>query len=533
MWKSGWRDKVLTDIEQHTWDLLVIGGGVMGAGIFLRAVRAGLKVLLLEAKDFAFGASGRSTKLIHGNLESLLNKQYGTARVSVREREWLLKQAPGLVTELEFSMPYYKSMNRSRRQFHQAMITYDLLGKKWKHQSLSSLELIQQTPYLQNIDLLGGYQYFDAQVDDARLVLRLLQEGMDLGGTAINYAPVNKLLRTQSGSVCGAIFSDKSFPKGADYAVEAKIVINATGTWSDEFRKHVGGTKRLLQCKNAHLVFSHEKFPVQHAITLFHPVDHRMIFAVPWEGVTLVGPSNHISPGEEEIYQDEPCATRREIDYLLEGLHFVFPSLDLSEEDILSTFSGLCSVPTSDKTHSVRSVQDFQILNEEGLLTLMGGSFTTFSVVAENALQIIKPLFPQKLKLRSSAHLFNPLVAGIQETALDDRSIDYLLGRYGNHLTDLIEISHSGELDPVTSSLPNIWAELRWAAQSEAVIHLEDLLLRRVRLGLLLANGGQGIMEDIRRVVQPELGWNDAKWKLEVNTYQNIWNRSYSPQPLG
>jgi len=203
MWKKDWRQQAWDQLD-GMWDILIIGGGITAAGILRRSVQEGYRTLLVEAADFSSGTSSRSSKLIHGGFRYLRNKQFKVTRESVHEREWLLKEASNLVTPLGFIMPYPQDASIAR-QYGIGVILYDLLAPKWKHSHLTREEILQRSPELRSEDLHGGYLYYDAAMDDSRVVLRLLGEAVAAGGVALNYTQAISLLKDSKGDVRGAV----------------------------------------------------------------------------------------------------------------------------------------------------------------------------------------------------------------------------------------------------------------------------------------------------------------------------------------
>ena len=528
MWEKGWRNKIWQQLDTE-WDILVIGGGITGAGILRRAVSEGYRALLVEAGDFASGTSSKSSKLIHGGFRYLRNKQFDVTRESVREREWLLKEARGLVTPLGFIMPCPED-KKLKSQFALGVIIYDLLAPKWKHSRLSRSTILQRCPQLAGGDLSCGFLYYDACMDDARVVLRLLRESVASGGAALNYTRAEKLLKSRDGRVCGAVLSDRSAQNLGQKEVSAKVVINASGPWSDDIRSQVDAAPRLRKLRGSHLVFSNERLPIPTAITLLHPVDHRAMFAIPWEGCTLVGTTDldhryHLAKGE-------PFATPAEIEYILKAANATFPSLQLTQQDVISTFSGLRPVINTGIADPSKESREHVIWQENGLVTVTGGKYTTFRIMAEAALQKAMEQLSRKVNLGIRKRYFNKPASISGETRVSPESLIYLLGRYGSATTSLLDAAREDENQSI-ADLPNLWSEVRWAASTGAVEHLDDLLLRRVRLGMLLPDGGLAKIDRIRTIVQPELGWTDTRWEMELTRYQNIYLNSYSPAPRG
>ena len=528
MWGKDWRQQAWNQLDR-VWDILIIGGGITGAGILRQAVEEGYTALLVESGDFSSGTSSKSSKLIHGGFRYLRNKQFSVTRESVHEREWLLKEARDLVTPLGFLMPCPHDP-KVARQYSIGVILYDLLASKWQHSYLSRSEMLKRCPDLESADLKGGYLYYDAAMDDSRVILRLLGEAMAAGGTALNYTRASSLLKDASGQVRGAMLVDQSPAGLGEREVQARVVINATGPWSDELRAQVGAPARLRRLRGSHLVFSRERLNLRQAITLRHPGDHRAMFAIPWEGVTLVGTTDldHTYP----LAQGEPFTTPREIDYILTAARDTFPSLGLGEADILSSFSGLRPIINTGQADPSKESRAHVVWEENGLITITGGKYTTFRLMAEAALQKALSRLPHPADLAKRKRYFAKPSNGASPSGLSAPQYRYLLGRYGSATAELLAGTDPVELQPI-HNLPNIWAELRWAARGGAVEHLDDLLLRRVRLGLLLPDGARADMERIRALAQPELGWSNARWDAELTRYYDIYAKSYSPAPLG
>jgi glycerol-3-phosphate dehydrogenase len=524
MWQGKWRDNVWSQLDQP-WDIIVIGGGITGAGILRQATHLHLRTLLIEKNDFAWGTSSRSTKLVHGGLRYLAQGQYSVTRESVREREWLMKQAPGLINTLGFLFGIYQGESPNRRAAAIGLAVYDLFGHKWAHRYYKGDDFLMLAPHINQERLKGGYRYFDAVTDDARMVLRIICEAVDAGGTALNYAAAEKLLLDREGKVKGVVVRDRT--TGRTLELKARVVISATGAWADQLRSQVGGPPRIRPSRGSHLLFPAWRLPVAQAITLVHPRDKRPVFVLPWEGATLAGTTDldHKQPLDEE-----PHVEPNEIEYIMEALDAKFPSLRLQAKDIMATFSGVRPIVASGKgVDPHKESRAHIVLEESGLVTITGGKLTTFRPMALDALRTARRIWPAMPSPDGNALMFEPLPADLAGlTKMDSYARLRLLGRYGTHAPALVAAAAHEELDVIPET-DTLWAELRWAARNEGVIHLDDLLLRRVRIGLLLPQGAMPIIEAIRAIVQPELGWDDARWKAEVAAYTDIWSRAYSP----
>ncbi len=519
MWLGEWRKDAWQKLREP-WDLLIVGGGITGAGILAEAARLGKRALLVEARDFAYGTSSRSTKLVHGGLRYLRQGQFLVTRKSVKERERLMDEGGGLVENLGFSLATFPGDEVPRWMYGMGLFMYDALAWKWAHERLSKPELLDRLPMLEGSDVTGGYHYFDAQTDDARLVLRVISDGLHAGGTAINYARVSNLLRDKNGTVCGAVVEDHGPEKYPTEEVRAKVVINATGAWADDLRKHVGAEARMRKIRGSHVTFLRERLPVREAVSLLHPKDGRAVFAVPWEGVTILGTTDK---DHAPSLDEEPRISDEEVDYLLECAARAFPSLGLKHHDVIGSWAGVRPVINTGKSDPSKESREHAVWREEGLLTIAGGKLTTFAVMARDALAAVEdaigPLGPR-------GHVIAPPTKELcWRAGVDDSMRARLFGRHGQAGP---EISAKDEWTKTIGATPVLTGELVYAARAEAVVHLEDLLLRRARLGFLLPGGGLREMSMIRALVGPELGWSDARWTEEIATYEKLWKTSYA-----
>ena len=524
MWTQGWREEVWTKLEGE-FDLIVIGGGITGAGILREAARAGLKAILFEQGDFASGTSSRSSKLVHGGLRYLKNAQIKLTFESVHEREHLLKEGRGLVTPLPFVMANFRGDKTPGWVFGLGLSMYDIMALKWNHAAYDPAGLRTLVPQLSAPDMVAGYRYFDAQTDDARMVLRVVQEATKEGALALNYARVEGLLKAR-GRVCGVVLRDEATGDGGRTAeVRGKVVVSATGAWADELRKQVRGRGRLRVLRGSHIFLAQSNLPLTRAVTFLHPKDGRPVFILPWEGVTLVGTTDVDHPAAPST---DLRISAAEAEYLLEAVTHAFPELGLTLGDVQSTLAGIRAVVNTGKADPSKESREFVLWKESGLLTVSGGKLTTFRLMAQKALRAVRAALPEHPRLGSDERVLDPLPA---ETSLGDVPPDLrlrLMGRYGVDACNLVNAAQKDELTAIGPS-PSLWAELRWAARAEGVVHLDDLLARRVRLNINLPEGGVKELENIRKIVQPELGWSDERWEAEAGRYRGIWKEYYSP----
>ncbi|NOX63161.1 MAG: glycerol-3-phosphate dehydrogenase/oxidase [Chloroflexi bacterium] len=525
MWTQGWRDRVWGELDR-LWDVIIIGGGVTGAGVLRQAAENGLRALLVEADDFASGASSRSSKLVHGGLRYLKTAQIKLTFESVREREYLLQHGRGLVHPLAFLYVHRRNDPLPGWVFGLALCVYDIMARRWRHGSLSAHAVRERCPLLTAPDLKGGYCYFDAKTDDARLVLRLLREAVADGALALNHARVVGLLRTQKGRVRGVALRDVSGDAERTAEVRAKVVINATGAWVDELRGRIERPPRMRPLRGSHLIFPYERLPIPCAVGFLHPKDGRPVFALPWEGATLFGTTD--VDHRTELNTD-PAISEAEYEYLLTALQQIFPGQALSADDVLATFAGLRPVVNTGKADPSKESREHVVWDEDDMITVSGGKLTTFRLMAWDALKkaakhlgavhfdhrtpVLEPLPEQALSL-------------LEEEALTPQQRLRLLAHYGPRVVPALLSAGPAELETIPGT-PYVWGELRLAARYEGVVHLDDLLLRRLRLGLLLPNGGIDRLDRVRDIVQWELGWDDARWEQEIADYARLWRSAY------
>lgn len=525
MWPQQWRQQTWEKLDQP-WDLIIVGGGITGAGILREAARLGCRALLLEQRDFAWGTSSRSSKFVHGGLRYLKEGQIGLTRDAVHEREQLLAVAPGLVEPIGFLLATYTRDKIGRLVYRAGLSLYDLLALQWSHKYYGPADFQMLAPHIETSGLKGGFRYYDAQTDDARLVLRVIREAVaesDGRVQALNYAAVQNLVRDEHGRVTGVSIRDEE--TGASRPATARVVVNATGAWADTLRQEIGCKPVLRPLRGSHLILPGWRLPVAQVLTFLHPLDQRPVMIFPWEGVTLVGTTDidHKQPTNEE-----PAITPEEVAYLMVAIHSQFPSLNITLDDVMASFAGIRPVIGSGKEDPSDESRDHMIWYENGLLTVTGGKMTTFRLIALQALKMIRHELPALAPLDEKAPVLSPPpevteAGGQLDAALQRR----LRGRYGRDIIPLLQATQPGELVSIPGT-HTVWAELRWAARDEGVVHLDDLLLRRVRIGLQLPQGGRDQMARIRAICQPELGWDDARWQAEEERYFQLWQQAYS-----
>lgn len=531
------REALWQQLEQQSdkrWDMVVVGGGIIGAGVLREATRLGLSILLIEQKDFAWGTSSRSSKMVHGGLRYIAQGDIKLTRQSVQERERLFTEAPGLIYNTSNYFLIKKWQIPGRYIMGLVLALYDKLAGIKDRRFISALKVSQHFPGINEDDIKGACCYSDAGTDDARLVLRILQESVQAGGQILNYVKAVKLNKTD-GKVTGVqvenIADDTAQNKPA-LTINASVVINATGAWADNLRGQVVQKKSIRPLRGSHMIFSQRKFPVNGSLMIFHPRDKRPVFIFPWEGATVVGTTDLDHDRDLDI---EASITKEEVDYLFEVLSTHFPAKKLSVKDVIASYAGVRPVMSSNKNKAPsKERRDHAVWAENGLVTVSGGKLTTFRLTALDALKAAGPWL-NKNRVSSQTdvildqRIFSPLDPELMVgfTSYNTNWLKRLSGRYGAEAKELLNHARKDETGLIETT-EFCLAELRWAARNESVVHLDDLLLRRTRLGLLLKNGAEQLFTKLERICKQELGWDKDKWQLEVSRYRNIWQNHYS-----
>lgn len=509
------------------YDLIVVGGGITGAGILREAARRGIKALLVEQRDFAWGTSSRSSKMVHGGLRYLAGGQYKLARDAVRERERLLVEAPGLVDPLPFIMPHYRRQFPGPRLFGGLLWLYDRLAGRRNHAFYPAAQLLQWVPGLAQQGLLGASWFADAVTDDARLVLRVLQEAGHAGADALNYVQAQGLIR-QDGQVRGVELHDVQ--SGANFPVHADLVVNASGAWSDTLRAQLGHAHSIRPLRGSHLVVPFWRLPVACSVSLFHPEDRRPVFLFPWEGVTVIGTTD-LDHGDS--LDEDAQITNAEVDYLLALVAQVFPQARIGRTDVQSCWAGVRPVVRAQKAETAAPGRDkvpssekreHALWNDQGMISVAGGKLTTFRLIALEVLTLGQQYLRQSINISADERIFSCAPTSLKRPAgITAQQWRRLQGHHGRDLADVLV---AGPLEAVANT-DTLWAELVWAASAESVEHLDDLLLRRTRLGLLLPEGARSILPRLRVLCGPALGWSDSRWEEECERYLELWRRAY------
>lgn len=462
------------------YDLVVIGGGITGAGVLHEAVRTGARVLLVEQDDYASGTSSRSSKLVHGGLRYLRSGQWRLTLESVRERGRLLRDAPGLVRPLPFLMPLHRGRQPGRWPMQVGLALYDLMAGSRKSRFVAADAVLARAPGVAREALRGGLAFEDATTDDARLVLRLIFDALAQGASALNYV--------QAQAVAPGRVRLRDRIDGSVREVEAAMVVNATGAWPDA----TPGAPVLRPLRGSHFVFAARRWPLQGAVSWLHPRDARPLFALPWLGAVVYGTTDLDHAGA----LDAPRMTPEEAAYLLEGLAWQFPGLGLCAGDAIATYAGVRPVVAHGEASPSAESRESAIWSGPRHVGVTGGKLTTFRVTARQV-------------LREAAKQV-PRLAPVADAAL-------------------FSTAAHGDAGERIAGTPFTWDGVEHALRHEQVVHLADLMLRRTRLGLLVERGGAELLPRIGALCRQQLGWDEVRWTQEQHDYLDGWQRQHAP----
>lgn len=512
------RNAMLQRLAARTtpWDILIIGGGATGAGVAVDAASRGFDVLLLEAMDFGKGTSSRSTKLVHGGVRYLEQGNVSLVMSALKERGLLRQNAPHLVHDLAFIVPNYAWW---QTPFYGAGLkVYDLLAGRYgfgKSRLLSQEETIQRLPNIEREDLRGGVVYYDGQFDDARLLIDLISTASDHGATLLNYFPVTAVTKGSDGLVNGV--SARDAESGEVFPIHAKVVINATGIFTDAIRQmsDPSADKMIAPSQGIHLVFDKSFLRADSALMVPRTSDGRVLFAIPWHNHTVVGTTD--TPIPEPLYEPRPL--EEEISFILEtaAQYLTHPP---TRADVLSVYVGVRPLVKSDssagKTSSLSRDHVIHIDNY-GLLTITGGKWTTYRHMAEDCVDNAITLGPLPEHPCRTQNL--PIHGYLEDTSnLAHLSVYGSLGEQIQHLA-ATDLRLSERLHP---DLPYIAAEVVWATRHELARTVEDVLARRTRALFLNAHAALAMARTVATLMAEELHQSPDWIESQVSTFTQL-----------
>jgi glycerol-3-phosphate dehydrogenase len=529
------RDAALGRLADEQFDVLVIGGGITGAGVALDAASRGLHTALVERDDFASGTSSKSSKLVHGGLRYLQQKEFVLVYENLAERQHLLDNAPHLVSPLPFLIPLFGkegAVNKAvARIYNNALWLYDLtgglrIGKR--HKRVSREEALAHMPTLDTRKLVAGFLYYDAQADDARLTLTIVRTAVvDYGATAVNHAGVTALLKDGAGRATGARLDN-------GIEVRAHAVVNAAGVWSDDVRALDDGRhpQTIRPAKGVHVSVPWSKVRCDIAAVVPVRGDGRSIFVVPWGDRVYIGTTDTDYDGPLE----NPVCTPADITYLLDAVNASLTE-PIRPSDILGTWAGLRPLvrdAKSEKTADLSRRHDVS-RSSSGVVTVTGGKLTTYrkmaadtvdkvvGVLGHNDRRRIKRSQTKHLALRGAEGTDALRAPGAAERlGTTTPVLEHLIGRFGGDARTLLAMVRAQpELgEALVPTLPYVKAEALYAVRYEMAMTLDDILARRTRAQLLARDACAGVASDVARLIAPDLGWNEVDAEARADGYR-------------
>ncbi len=521
--------------DENGLDILVVGGGVTGAGVALEAATRGLRVGIVEAQDWSSGTSSRSSKLVHGGLRYLQMLDFHLVHEALTERDLLINRlAPHLVKPVAFLYPLEHRV-WERAYVGAGVALYDTLatasGRRRAlpfHRHLSRTGMLRKFPDLRHDAAVGALQYWDASVDDARLVLTLVRTAASYGALAASRTQVVELTKNAAGAVDGAVVVD--LETGREQQIQARAVINSTGVWTEETESLSGteGGLRVLASKGVHIVVPRDR--IRGEVGLILQTEKSVLFIIPWSRYWLIGTTD--TPWTQEL--QHPVATSADIEYLLEHANTVL-ARPLTREDIIGTWAGLRPLlqpGTKAGTSSAKISREHTTASPiPGLTVIAGGKLTTYRVMATDAVDFA---LGDRAKDLPSITERIPLVGAVGLEALGRRAtvvartygwsgqmVDHLLHRYGSLLGDLVDsIAARPDLArPLEHAPAYLRAEIAYAATHEGALHLEDVMLHRTRLNYEMRDRGLAALPEIAALTGEILGWDEQRMAAEIESY--------------
>jgi glycerol-3-phosphate dehydrogenase len=534
------RTATLRHLESETFDLVIVGGGVTGAGIARDAALRGLSVALIEKADFASGTSSKSSKLVHGGLRYLEHAQFRLVFEGTNERALLMHVAPHLVRPLEFLLPVYKHDRPGLFVLDVGLWIYDGLSRFSSpklHRTVRAGRVARLEPTLRRSELEGGLLYYDCATDDARITLENIIDARALGAKVVNYARAVALLH-EGERITGVEIEPtdaRAGGAGGRLRVRGKVVVNATGPWTDQLRQLAGDPGILSTSKGVHLVIDAARFNPHHAVVMRE--NKRVVFCLPWGDRTVIGTTDTFYDGRPE----DVCADAADVKYLLDLTNSYFPEVKLGPDDVLATWAGLRPLvkPGAEVASASDVSREHHILERPGLVTIAGGKLTTYRRMAA---EVVERAGAQLGGIAACATADRPLpgaaepvysagyagVTRVQE-ALTQEGVDAAVAKqlahtYGVRAQSVAarmrgEPKAAERLDP---ELAYVLAQVDVAVDEEQALTVDDVLGRRLPLLLRARDQGLGCVDRVAQRMAARLGWDAARTSAEADKYRAV-----------
>ena len=535
------RERNITKLQREQFDILVIGGGITGAGVARDAALRGFKTALIDKADFCSGTSSKSSKLVHGGFRYLNNLEFGLVHESLMERKILMEIAPHLVHPIHCLLPLHGHNSKPAWMIHIGLFLYDFLSFTKRigyHKILSRNEIQNLEPLLRQDDLKKVALYYDCQADDFRLAMANLQSSA-LGGAVIaNYVKAVDILE-ENGQVVGIQamneISSKAFP------IHSRLIANATGPWCDYLRQALlkNSQHRVRTTKGIHLVIHREDLPISHTILGQAVQDGRYIFAVPWRQFVFLGTTDTDYDGDPDHIPTE----RSDVDYLLDAFNHYFPDANLNDDKIISTFAGLRPLTYEEGRTASSVTREYQIFEQpRNFFNIIGGKLTTYRTMAKEMVNRMTKRLEKSFDISpANPNCITdqiPLYGGdisnysefldkwkkelTNQNHIDPDIAEHLIESYGSRFPDVLECLEktSNGKERFLPGLPYIWGELDYALEHEMTMALDDFLIRRTHLFSLDRKQALDVHEEIASQLTKKLDWSEEEKQAQIERYK-------------
>ena len=544
------RARIEAQMANDVFDLVVIGGGITGAGVARDAASRGMKVALVEIRDFSQGTSSRSSKLIHGGIRYLENLEFGLVFEALSERRLLFEIAPHLVHPLRFVIPLYRGGRVGMFKMGLGMWLYDALSMfeaPEMHERLDPDESIERLPLLQKKDLLGSYVYSDAYMDDDRLTIETLRSAVDLGALCLNYVSADDADRDPTGKVTALNCTDQL--NGRKFKIRGRHFVGTLGPWTDTVApKLVGQWRRILRpTKGIHLTFDRRRLPLNQAVVM--GAEKRIVFGIPRHEMIIIGTT-------DTDFNDDPNTvgtTPDDVKYVLNVAEKYFPGAKLTSDDIISSYAGVRPLVDDGASSESKTSREHVIIKDPNNVTFIaGGKYTTYRRMAQDVVKAALSTFPLEDQVKfgrnDTKRPLNPLATEskieeafresevwAREVGLNTERMNFLVGRHGAEAHALL---NRGVAIPTHSRDELLWAmEARHAITQTMCLSLVDFYVRRSPLFLSRRDHGRPLIPFLGDAFAADLGWSDSKRQEEIDRLNRFieselsWKKSFGVSP--
>jgi len=541
------REKRLNQMAEKEHDLLIIGGGITGAGIALDAASRGMDVALVEMQDFAAGTSSRSTKLVHGGLRYLKQFEIKIVKETGRERAVVYENGPHVTTPEWMLLPFHKGGTLGPFTTSIGLRLYDFLAgvkKSERRKMLNVEETLQKEPLIKKDGLKGAGYYVEYKTDDARLTIEVMKKAVEYGAIPVNYTKAERFLYDSSKKIIGAVVKD--LINNQEYEIRAKKIVNATGPWVDDLRNldYSRKNKRLRLTKGIHIVFDQSVFPLGQAV-YFDTPDGRMVFAIPRDGKTYVGTTDTFFDADKA----NPKMTEEDLEYLIGTINYMFPDVQIKREHLESSWAGLRPLIYEEgKDPSEISRKDEIWTAESGLITIAGGKLTGYRKMAEDVVDLVSKLLEEEqgLKFKPCQTYHLPISGGdvggstnfqtfiekkgeeAEKYGLIKEEGRFLAKKYGSNVDVLFQYAKEADEDSLVP--PVVYAQLMYAIHQEMAVKPVDFFIRRTGALFFNIHWVKEWKEAVIKVMEKELGWSEEETEKYRNELEKAIFEATTPQ---